>query len=74
MLDALGERYGLLPSEVLCKASTLDLQIFDVAVAYRRKEQSKADGTYNKTEDLKSQYSQQEMVELMERSRGKTGN
>lgn len=35
MLDSLGERYGKLPSEVLEKASTLDLWVFDAAISYR---------------------------------------
>jgi len=35
MLDALGERYGMLPSKVLEQANTLDLWVFDVAVSYK---------------------------------------
>lgn len=35
MLDALGERYGKLPSEVLDQATTFDLWVFDVAISYK---------------------------------------
>lgn len=35
-LDQLGKRYGLLPSEVIAKASTFDLVIFDIALTYER--------------------------------------
>ena len=35
MLDSLAERYGMLPSQVLERASTLDLWVFDVEVSYK---------------------------------------
>ena len=34
MLDALGERYGLLPSELLERANTFDLWVYDAAVSW----------------------------------------
>jgi hypothetical protein len=42
MIDALGERYGKLPSEVLDMASTFDLQVYDIAVSYRNWLEKKA--------------------------------
>jgi len=45
-LDAIGERYGMLPSEVMQKATTFDLFIFDAAVTYRNMLQDKADGKH----------------------------
>lgn len=48
MLDALGERYGMLPSEVLERGNTFDLWVFDVAIGYRNlmhdRELDKANG------------------------------
>lgn len=41
-LDNIGERYGLLPSEVLSRASTLDLYVMDAALSYRDHAQKKA--------------------------------
>jgi hypothetical protein len=42
MLDSLAERYGMLPSQVLEQANTLDLWVFDVAVSWRNHVQEKA--------------------------------
>lgn len=44
MLDALGERYGKLPSELLDRANTFDLWVYDVAVSWINNQQAKADG------------------------------
>jgi hypothetical protein len=56
-LDTLGERYSMLPSEVLCRASTLDLYVMDVALSYhdhqRKKSENKADASMYDTEQLK---------------------
>lgn len=41
-LDNMGERYGMLPSEVLSRASTLDLYIMDAALSYRDHQQKKS--------------------------------
>lgn len=38
MLDALGERYGRLPSEVFRDGDGLDMWVFDVAVSYHNRE------------------------------------
>ena len=38
MLDALGERYGLLPSEVLARGSTFDLRTYDIALTHKTRE------------------------------------
>jgi hypothetical protein len=43
MLDAMAERYGMLPSQVLQNASTRDLQIFDTAMSYRQYREEKAE-------------------------------
>ena len=66
MLDALGERYGYLPSEVLSKATTMDLTIFDVAVAYKTKQIKKQSGDY----DINDEYSQTELQDIMDKTRG----
>lgn len=66
MLDALGERYGLLPSEVLGKANTFDLNVFDIMSKYRNKQQRKEAGTYDINED----YTQEELQAIMDKHRG----
>ena len=35
LIDTLAERYGMLPSEVLNRASTFDVFIADTAIGYR---------------------------------------
>jgi hypothetical protein len=42
-LDSLASRYGMLPSQVICQASTFDLVVMDAAMSYenhlRKKEE-----------------------------------
>ena len=58
LLDALAERYGCLPSEVLARGDTFDLTCFDVAVTYRQyqaNKQNRAPSTdMYKQEDLQN--------------------
>lgn len=63
MLDALGERYGMLPSQVLANANTLDIWVFDVAISYREAQDAKAQGKAPKV-------SQDQLQRLMENARG----
>lgn len=41
LLDNLGDRYGMLPSQVLEKADTLDLYVYDVAISFAKHEHDK---------------------------------
>jgi hypothetical protein len=43
-IDAMCNRYGLLPGELMSRASTFDLFIYDAAASYIRHAQDKADG------------------------------
>jgi len=36
LIDAMAERYGMLPTDILAKATTHDLVVFDVAATYRQ--------------------------------------
>jgi len=63
-VDALAERYGKLPTEVLKDASTIDLVVFDVALSYRNYQQKKAKGQVDTTD-----YSQEDLEARMERVR-----
>jgi len=44
LLDAISERYGVLPSQLLKEGNTFDLQIFDIAMSYRSYQASKDSG------------------------------
>ncbi|MFY8212574.1 MAG: hypothetical protein ACOVLB_07925 [Candidatus Nanopelagicus sp.] len=41
-LDTVAERYGLLPSEVLTRSTTLDLYVMDAAISYHNYQSKKA--------------------------------
>ena len=55
-LDRLGNRYGLLPSEVMTRATTLDIMVLDVALSYEKYQRNKAEGRTPefKEDDLKA--------------------
>jgi hypothetical protein len=40
----MGRRYGLLPSEVLARATTFDLEMLDIAISYEAYQTRKAKG------------------------------
>ena len=56
MLDAMGQRYSVLPSELLRRGDSFDLMVMDVALSYQQYQESKKDGkTFNDmldTDDL----------------------
>lgn len=58
MIDALAERYGKLPSEVLDNASTFDLWVYDVAISYRN---HKSEQETNKKPELTTEELAQQM-------------
>jgi hypothetical protein len=41
-LDQISKRYGVLPSELLCKGDSFDLMVFDVAVNWEMIQNAKA--------------------------------
>lgn len=43
-IDAMCNRYGLLPGELMSRASTFDLFIYDAAASYIKYAQDKANG------------------------------
>jgi hypothetical protein len=67
-IDTLGERYGLLPSEVLARGSTLDMYIMDVALSYHDYKNKKANGKLS-TQD----YEQTDLQSMLERARAQHG-
>lgn len=47
IVDALGKRYGMLPSRVMSEASTFDLFIMDASITYENHVQEKAYKKHN---------------------------
>lgn len=65
MLDAMAQRYGVLPSTLLMKGDTFDITVMDVALTYQSLKEKGA----NK-QDVTSMYDQEELQEIMNRTRG----
>lgn len=62
----MASRYGLLPSEVLARATTFDLQVVDIAQSYRTYQYKKKSGQLeapnvnpNKLQELLEQFRQE---------------
>lgn len=65
-LDTIADRYGLLPSEVLGRATTLDVAVLDIAMSYHDYKNRLAKGeTPN--------YDQADLQAIMDRHRGARG-
>ena len=67
MLDALGHRYGLLPSELLRRGDTMDVHVFDVAQSYQDYVRTKAETGREPAPRL----SQDQLQEMMNKVKGK---
>ena len=61
----MASEYGMLPTEVLNKATTMDLQIHYTANLIRYREEKRARG-----EDITDTYSKQEIEEMYAQFRG----
>lgn len=70
MLDAMAERYGVLPTEVLERGTTMDIYIFDIATKHRNLAQKRAENpNYKPTPKL----SQTELKTMLDRVRKEHG-
>ena len=56
-VDTLANRYGVLPSELLERASTFDLFIANSALRYQQIKQSEAEGRFD-------HYSEEQLLEI----------
>ena len=61
LIDTVAERYGLLPSEVITKATTVDVFIADTAIGYRNLIQERA---MNGGKDVLPELTQQELMDI----------
>lgn len=71
MIDSLAERYGMLPTEVIDRATTFDAFILTSALGYRNELQEKANDPNYKPKS--KQPSQEDMLAMLERVRKKQG-
>lgn len=65
-VDNLGKRYGLLPSEVLCRANTFDLYIMDAALTFENYHNKKA---LNNGKDPVPEYSKDQLLKIFEKGK-----
>jgi hypothetical protein len=61
----MAERYGYLPSEILTKGTTVDLEIFNIASILRLRQQKQSRG-----ESLEGTYSQTELQDIYNKAKG----
>lgn len=66
-LDTIGERYGMLPSEVLARGSTLDLYVMDAALSYHDYQSKRSQGKYA------GQETPEELAEILRKTREQYG-
>lgn len=62
MLDQMGQRYGMLPSEVLSRASTFDMVIMDISLSVENYNRQK------NQEGFVPPVSTEELLKIKERS------
>lgn len=68
-LDNLANRYGLLPSEALAKASTLDLEVLALSSMYHTRQQQIAENpALVEAEDLSNGTSQDDLQAMLDHS------
>ena len=64
-MDAMAQRYSVLPSELLAKGDTFDVTVMDVALSYQNFKEKGKD-----PEALQEMYGQEQLEEIMKRTRG----
>jgi hypothetical protein len=67
MIDSLGKRYGMLPSEALNRSNTFDLYIMDAALTFENYQHKKA---MNGGKDPIPDYSSDELLAIMKKVKG----
>jgi hypothetical protein len=67
MIDSLGKRYGMLPSEALNRSNTFDLYIMDAALTFENYQHKKA---MNGGKDPIPDYNPDELLAMMKKVKG----
>jgi len=66
MIDGLGKRYGLLPSEVLNRSNTFDLYIMDAALTFEQFQHKKM---ANNNQIPVDTYTQDQLVQMLNQNK-----
>jgi hypothetical protein len=67
MIDSLGKRYGMLPSEVLNRSNTFDLYIMDAALTFENYSHRKA---MNNGKEPIADYTTDQLQAMLKKVRG----
>lgn len=71
MIDAMAERYSILPSRILADATTFDIHIFDIANKYKTLAQRRAENpNYKPTPKMR----QEDLAAMLARVRAEHGS
>lgn len=68
LIDTLGERYGVLPSEVIRRANTFDVFVADTAIGFRNMQQDRAMNAGKPVDP--SSYKQEDLLQMIKDTRG----
>jgi hypothetical protein len=68
LIDTLGERYGVLPSEVIRRATTFDVFVADTAIGFRNMQQDRAMNAGKPVDP--SSYKQEDLLQMIKDTRG----
>ena len=66
MIDSLGKRYGMLPSDILSRATTFDLYIMDASLTFENYHHKKA---MNNDRDPMPDFTTNELQDILNKSR-----
>jgi len=66
MIDGLGKRYGMLPSEILNRSNTFDLYIMDASMSFESYHHKKAE---NKGVEPAPHFSQDELFAMLNQNK-----
>ena len=66
MIDSLGKRYGMLPSEALDRSNTFDLYIMDAALSFEHFHHKKA---MNNGMDPLPEYTTNELLDMLNKNK-----
>lgn len=66
VIDSLGKRYGMLPTEALMRANTFDLYVMDAVLAFENYQHKKA---MNNGREVLPEYTEDELVAMFNKNK-----
>ncbi len=71
VIDTLGKRYGMLPSEVMTKANTFDIFIMDAAITYENHVHQKSNSKNKHMQQINKPVTDDSMLEQYKKFKDK---